>query len=244
MIYLLNCFLILSFKILSTLGVGLLTRNNFFSSKIILKKNFLEGNLFNFIQVGANDGISFDFLFEFVIKRNSIGIVIEPIKEYFNELVDNYNDFPKIVKINKAVHPTEKNIMINRITSESFYKYPDWVKGIASIDFEHHKKTGIIETNDIVQEEVKADSLMNIINSNLNFEEINYLQIDTEGFDFEVLKMIDFKKIKPSIIKYESVNLTYEDKISSYHLLRKQNYFLFNEFGDTIALDIKKIRIF
>jgi FkbM family methyltransferase len=243
MIYLLNYLLILSIKILNKVGRGFTIKKRIFSSQRILEKNFLEGEFFNFIQVGANDGVSFDFLYEFVTKRNSSGIVIEPIKEYFDELVENYNGFPEIIKINKAVHPKLKNIIINRVSAESFNKYPDWVKGIGSIDAEHHKRTGIVESKDIVQEEVEADNLMNIINSNIKIKEINYFQVDTEGFDFEILKMIDFKKIKPSIIKFESVNLTHEGKRSSNSLLRKQNYFLFNEFGDTVALNIKKIKL-
>lgn len=64
-----------------------------FSCKKILEKNFKENSSFSFIQVGANDGVSFDYLFEIVTNRNSKGIVIEPIKEYYDELVKNYESF-------------------------------------------------------------------------------------------------------------------------------------------------------
>lgn len=43
-----------------------------------------------FIQVGANDGISFDNLYEFVTSHKSRGLVIEPLPHYFNRLRLNY----------------------------------------------------------------------------------------------------------------------------------------------------------
>ena len=88
-------------------------RNNFFFSKNIMEINFQTNKKFNFIQVGANDGISFDFLYEFIMLRDSEGIVIEPVKEYFNELNLNYSNCPKIIKINKAVHPLKNKVVIN-----------------------------------------------------------------------------------------------------------------------------------
>ena len=241
--YFLNRSLILALKILGRFKRGRQLNRKIFSSRRVLENNFLRDDNFNFIQVGANDGVSFDFLYDFVTVRNSRGVVIEPVLEYFNELVNNYQNYPNIIKINKAVHPSEKEILINRINPNAFEKYPDWVKGIASLDFEHHKKTGI-NSDDIIKEIVKADSLMNIINEKFKQSELDYFQVDTEGFDYEVIKMIDFKKIQPSIIKYEFVNLNAENQNSLLYLLKNKGYFTFNEFGDTIGISLKKIKLY
>jgi FkbM family methyltransferase len=230
-------------KILNRFGRGNVLKKSISSSQQILERNYKINSNFNFIQVGANDGVSFDFLYEFVTKRNSAGIVIEPIKEYFKELMINYKNFSKIIKINKAIHPTEKEIIIYRISPKATDKYPDWVKGIASIDFEHHKKTNI-NSIDIENEIVEAETLMKIILENLNEEIIDYFQVDTEGFDFEILKMLDFTKVKPNIIKYESVNLSKENQDNALSLLRENGYYLFNEFGDTVGINLNKIKLF
>lgn len=37
---------------------------------------------------------------------------------------------------------------------------------------------------------------------------IDLLQIDTEGFDFEIIKMINFDRIKPRILQFEHRHLT------------------------------------
>ena len=114
MIYLKNWLLLILIKTSNKFGRGFYLKKRILSSQNILEKNFPEKTSFNFIQVGANDGISFDFLYDFVTKRNSQGVVIEPVKDYFNELVQNYKNFKSIVKINKAIHSFEKQVYINK----------------------------------------------------------------------------------------------------------------------------------
>ena len=216
--------------------------NELFVSKRILEKNFKIDDSFNFIQIGANDGISFDFLYDFVVVRKSCGIVVEPINEYYNELVKNYDKFENIVKVNKAVHPTATQIEVFKINPSAKDNYPDWVKGIASLDPNHHKKIEIA-SKDIISEMVNAASLSNIIDTYYVGNTVNYFQIDTEGFDFEILKMIDFENMKPLIIKYESVNLSVRDKSAARQLLENQGYFVFDEIGDTVGINISKIKM-
>lgn len=243
MIYIKNIFLLFVIKFVNKFGRGFSIKKRIFSSQRVLENNFPKTNSFNFIQVGANDGISFDFLYDFIIERNSEGIVLEPVKEYFDELTQNYINYPKIVKINKAVHALQKSIVINRISPNAVEKYPDWVKGIASLDVKHHKKNGI-ESCDIVEELVKADNLMNIINQNMVNWNVDYFQVDTEGFDCEVIKMIDFNIIKPKIIKYEFVHLNNQDRNFLELLLKDQGYFIFKEFGDIVGVDLKNIKLY
>lgn len=224
------------------LGRGKYLTRKAFSSRRMLERNFPKSTNFNFIQVGANDGVSFDFLYEIVVNRKSSGLVIEPIKEYFDVLVLNYIEFENIVKENKAVHPTQKEFSIYKVKKEAYDKYPDWAKGIASFNPSHHEALNI-KTSDICEVLVACDHLMNIINKNDKNKEIDYFQVDTEGFDYEVIKMIDFKIIKPKILKFESVSLSVEDINSVCNLLKKQNYYIFNEDNDTVAVDLKKIRL-
>lgn len=242
MIYFYNIFFIFYFKISNILRNILTGGNRIFSCRNIMEANFPEDKPFSFIQIGANDGISFDFLYEFVTKRNSRGIVVEPIKEYFDELVYNYREYPEIIKVNKAIYPSGNKITLNRISPHSYGKYPDWVKGIASVNPDQHIKLGISD-EDITQEVVNVDNLMNIVNANYYCKINNFFQIDTEGFDHEIIKMLDFKSFKPDIIKYEYVHLANKDHIMAHKLLKKNKYFLFKEDGDIICINLRKIRL-
>lgn len=212
------------------------------SSKKLLEKNYNINSNFTFIQIGANDGVSFDFLYDFVVKRKSEGVVIEPIKSYYDELVINYSNFPNIIKVNKAVHPSEKSIEINRISSDVIDNYPNWVKGIASLDENHHEKLGI-EKIHMIKEVVEADNLMNIINKHYKSKNLNYFQIDTEGFDYEVLKMLDFNMLKPDIIKYEISHMSKDKNLNLMSLLKKYNYFIIEESEDNVCVQLDKIKL-
>ncbi len=66
-------------------------------------------------------------------------------------------------------------------------------------------------------------------------ERVNLLQIDTEGFDFEIIKMIDFRRMKPDIIHYENNFLNRRQKSECSRILSEQNYSLLNLGIDTVA---------
>ena len=65
---------------------------------------------------------------------------------------------------------------------------------------------------------------------------LNLLQIDAEGYDFEVIKMIDFDIIKPSIIKFEHKNLSKRDQEKAHDLLSSNGYAIQCEDCDTFAI--------
>jgi FkbM family methyltransferase len=66
---------------------------------------------------------------------------------------------------------------------------------------------------------------------------IDIITIDTEGYDFEILKTIDFKAFNPSVILYEHRHLSQTDYKQSLKLLSQNNYSLYSEYGsDTIAV--------
>lgn len=209
-----------------------------FNLEQYIKKEYPENSDFAIIQVGANDGISFDFLYDFMKKRNCKGVLIEPIGDYFEKLKFNYKDFNDIILVNMAVHPTDKHVAIFRVDKAHEINLPDWAKGIASVDRDHHKALNIPEES-IIEEKVPADHLMNIVRARYKLPVIDLFQVDVEGYDYEVIKMLDFAWRRPGIIKAEYCNLSEENKIQIRELFRKNNYYYFLEAGDIIALDGK-----
>jgi hypothetical protein len=95
----------------------------------------------------------------------------------------------------------------------------------------------------MVQETVEADTLSNLLEKNLESDRIDLFQIDVEGYDFEVIKSLDFGKYRPSIIKYEHVNLSILDQNLAKIHLKAYGYFLFKEGGDTIAVRLDIISL-
>jgi FkbM family methyltransferase len=199
----------------------------------ILKARKQQKEDFFFVQVGANDGVRFDRLYFFVTQNHCKGLVIEPLADMFEKLVRNYKDYPDIVPVNTALHPTAETCTLYRVDPARQNELPHWAAGIASFDPNHHKKSNIPE-DCIIQEEVKCTSLMALLESR-NIHDIDLLQVDTEGFDAEIIRMIDFARISPAIIKYERAHLSAEDQVSTENVLRSHGYKIFHEGSDTIA---------
>jgi FkbM family methyltransferase len=225
-----------------TVGRGKYYRKKLFSTSRLLNENFPENKEFSFLQVGANDGISFDFLYHFVTKREITGIVIEPIKEYYKELCENYKIYDSVLKVNKAVHEKLNKVIIYKIDSSKVNLYPDWVKGIASFDITNLTKFDFINKDYIISEEVAAEHLMDII-SDSKMKHFDYFQVDTEGYDYQVVKMFNFDKYKPKLIKAEFVNLTIQEKNKMKIKLVNNGYYVFYEGLDIVGVNLNKISL-
>ncbi|WP_428231311.1 FkbM family methyltransferase [Flavobacterium sp.] len=195
-------------KVLNKLGLILL-RRSFYNSHFRLKNEFsplsqlfyktLHDDFF-FVQIGANDGISFDPIYNLVTKEKVSGIAIEPIPDIFKQLEKNYKNHPNVKLLNFAIHKDQSEMKLYRVDPHK-KDYPIWTKGTPSFNKDHHKLGNIPEC-DIVEEIVKCISFNKLIDK-YSIKKIDLLQIDTEGYDFEIIKMIDFNQIAPRIISFE-----------------------------------------
>ncbi|WP_339698766.1 FkbM family methyltransferase [Algoriphagus aquimarinus] len=206
-----------------------LYKNSYFSKWLVIdpkktfRKNFPENQKFSFIQIGGNDGVSFDFLYSEVIKRDSYGLIVEPSPKYFKELENNYIDFKNIFLLKKAIFKSNSIVKLYEVNSNGLKKIPDWGKGVGSIDKKNLTKNELSD-DDIDVIEVEGITFMDMLDNYPEFTSVNYLQIDTEGFDFEILKLIDFSKFQCDFIRYEKANLSLADLLESEVLLKKQGY--------------------
>lgn len=154
---------------------------------------------FFFIQIGANDGVRFDPIHEIVTVLKLKGLALEPINEYFSELAITYKN-TNVLPINKALYSSITTIPMYK-ASKSAYTKSECSKGIASLNPDHHLKSGV-ESTEIIEEMVSTITFDALIDE-YQITKVDLLQIDTEGYDYDIIKMIPFDKIKPSIIIFE-----------------------------------------
>ncbi len=162
-------------------------------------------NSFNFIQIGANDGVMNDPLYKFNIQNKDIvsGYVLEPLPDIFEKLKKNYSSCPNIQAKNFAIHSSKLEMSLYRVKENYLSKIPMHARGIASFDKDHWKKTLLIPSHDYIEEvKVKCVSFKDFINAN-SITSLDLLLIDTEGYDYEILMSIDYDRLKPSIIRFE-----------------------------------------
>lgn len=226
------------YKFLKTVGRNFLELFNVKLVKIIpdrseeILSNFAKENKnIKFLQIGANDGVSHDCLYKIVLKYKWKGVVVEPLDEFFKKLQLNYSFYDKVKPVRYAIHPVEQEMIIFKLNPLKYGDYGYWAGGIASFNKSHLIAHNILE-EDIIKEEVPCTNLMSLIFKN-NLKDLDYLQIDTEGFDVQILKMIDFATISPKLIRFEYANLTKNEISEAKHILK--NYSLEQDGSDIYA---------
>ena len=176
-----------------------------FDFESFLERHLIVHKSLTFVQIGANDGIMNDPLYRFNQNHTAAvsGFVLEPLPDIFMNLVENYRNCPKIIPVNVAIHEENSEMEIYRIKQEHEKALPKFARGIASFDPNHWEKTKLVPSADYVQsEKVKCISLKNFTRER-EIHSLDLLLIDTEGHDYAILKAIDFKVLKPKIIRFE-----------------------------------------
>jgi len=191
-----------------------------------------------FVQIGANDGRTADPLFEFVTHHHQKvrGLVIEPVEDYFQELVANYRLYPSITPVNIAIHRTEKEMTIHRVDPAQQRANSRLRKGIASFDPMHHKRSGTPKEVMLAQT-VRCMTLHDLLQQ-YQITELDLLQIDAEGYDAEILRSIDFDALRPSIVRFEHGRLKKMPRqtfLEVQELLRSHGYEMIIEPRDATA---------
>lgn len=160
-----------------------------------------SGSRFFFIQVGANDGTLADPIYEFVTRNRVSGVVVEPLADVFARLEAAYRAFPGVRPVNVAIHASARSVTLHRVAPQFEAGLPDWARGIASVNPDHHKLGGV-PSSAITTEEVSCLTLTELLDR-FAVRELDLLQIDTEGYDAEIIHSIDFGRIRPKIIRFE-----------------------------------------
>lgn len=178
-----------------------------------------------FLQIGANDGFIYDPLHKFIKRDNWRGIMLEPQPDVFNNyLVKLHRHRPLITTLNAALDLTDgfKPLYKLNLSNER------WATGLSTFNrdvllkkledgslLKHIKRQRLVMPENlsdaVVSQEVMTISPETLL-SKFGPGGFDLLAIDTEGFDFEILKMLDLKRISPQIILYEEVNF---DKITA-----------------------------
>ena len=171
-----------------------------------------------------------------MIRNKIAGIVVEPLKDVFKMLTYNYRKHPQVTKVNVAMHNSEKSIIMYRVDPKRSSSLPNYSKALASFDKDHHSRSGT-PSESIISIEVPCMTLQELIDM-YNVTEVDLLQIDTEGCDYEIIKMIDFSRIRQKIIRFEHG----APDIMSWHDLRQcskylieQGYIMYLEPHDAVA---------
>lgn len=190
---------------------------------LLLEVNNHKKNIF-FVNIGANDGLSGDPLGEFVFKHKWKGILVEPVPYVFERLKKTYKNMPNIILENVAISDVsgKKDFWHLKKTQKLNSGYDQLGSFDKKIILDNVKSLNLLD-GEIIKSIVNSVTLSELLISH-NISTVDVFSIDTEGYDYEIIKQIDFKKYKPRLILFEYAYLSESDKDGCFLLLKRNGY--------------------
>lgn len=173
------------------------------------------------LQIGANDGKMADPIHNKVKMYKWSGLFVEPITYLYNRLRTNYNGCNNLKFENSVIAKHTGNIDFFQFPEEleNNKEFPFWASGMGSVlepfDSPGHKNVKS-KNFEMVKKKTPCLTFTDLLNKH-NVKHIDLLQIDTEGFDGEIICSIDFSRIRPKYIRYEEKHIqrVYDQNMTS-----------------------------
>ncbi len=200
--------------------------------------NTMRAGKVQFIQIGANDGQFQDPLYPWIRRYPWRGVLVEPQPTMYVKLVDLHASRSAQISIKRAV-VADRRGKATLWTLADVPNMPADASLFASLD-----RNTIIRNarsylpdfeKQLVSSEVDACTIDDLMRE-CGIGELDLLQIDAEGFDFKIIKTIDFARCRPQVLNYEHANLTPDDQRACRTYLAGFGYsFVSSYVGDTVA---------
>lgn len=170
-----------------------------------------------FIEIGSCDFNTLNYLADYGWR----GVIIEPIKKY----LDNIPQKPNVHYLNYAI---------------------DWSRGqrvmfiapddIVEQDHDYAGMSSFYQGNEVLTQKVLVNTIpISDVIELCNITEIEFLKIDTELWDYEILKMFPFDRVSPRFIKVETRHQL-KNEVSDF--LKSKGYHIETDTGDLFAIKI------
>ena len=196
-----------------------------------------------FIEIGANDGALADPLRTHVAAGRWRGIMVEPAPGAFERLRENHEGNDRVVLANVAIAGHDGTVDLYHLPETVPAEVADaapWYTGVGSLSREHVVEGANVPGAAVLVErtEVPCVTFESLCRRN-SVERIDLLLIDTEGYDWEILKGIDFEAWRPRLVVYEHAHLGRDDRDAASAMLTALGYVAKEEYMDTWCVDAR-----
>jgi FkbM family methyltransferase len=184
------------------------------------------------LQVGANDGILDDPINHLVIAHNLAGLLIEPLPDLFAKLLETYSGQSQLAFENVAIGDRAGMAQIHRVKAGA--RVQEHLHGSASFSRQHLIKEGV-PAELIEGWEVKVVTMSDLLTRHA-IRRIDLLQVDVEGYDYEIVKSVFEIGLRPAIINYEHCHLVPQLRTKAKRMLVEHGYRFIEVGKDTLAV--------
>jgi FkbM family methyltransferase len=196
-----------------------------------------------FVKVGANDGVTGDPFSDILLANAKwTGLLIEPVPYCFDRLRANFHDARRFSLEQVAIGATAGEATfyyVDQKAVESLPNLPSWYDQLGSFDKNHILKhlDGALAPF-IIECRIEVLPLTEVLRKN-GIQDVHLLHIDTEGYDYEVLKTLDLSHHAPVAILVEHRHLPAAQKTEMHNLLHEYGYSVHDCGGDYFAVNNK-----
>ncbi len=156
---------------------------------------YILGEIKKFIDIGANDGISVSNTFLFALK-GARGLSFEPVKKIYRQLTSLYSFNSKIKCFQIGLSDRKGFLEIRQDGLLSSFVETEDIGCKKLLDKYSNKNASI--------DKVPIDTLQNILVQYSEFKEVDFVSLDVEGHELNVLKGIDFSNFNTKCFVIET----------------------------------------
>jgi FkbM family methyltransferase len=182
-----------------------------------------------FVEIGANDGEQLDHLRTLIYERGWRGVMVEPVPYVFKRLRQNYAETEHVAFENAAIADRDGSLSffhLAQVDDPEREGLPPWYDAIGSFSRKHviAHKIAIPDIEKRVVETTVPCITFDSLCVKHGLDGVDLLVIDTEGYDYEILRHIDFSRHRPVVIGYEHRHLGPTDRANCRQLLHHAGY--------------------
>jgi FkbM family methyltransferase len=195
-----------------------------------------------FVQVGSNDAVAGDPLRPFLWNRHWRGLMVEPVGYVFKRLSAHYGADERFTLVNAAIGEADG--------PRAFYHFPEgmeglpvWYDQLGSFSLETVKAAAatLPGLGERIQTTMVSCMTFETLAAKHAVGSLDVIHVDTEGYDYQILKLVDLRRHHPTLLIYEHKILSPADRAAAQALVRSSGYVLMEVGGDTLALSTEAL---
>ena len=194
-----------------------------FGEDRILAEIFSHRSFGTCVEVGANDGITHSMTYHFELMGWTC-LLVEPIPELFRKITETR----KCIAENCAASSSE---------GEVTFSFAHVVPSMSTLELTKERRESILRAGGNPKEiKIRKRTLDNIL-AESGISEIDFISIDVEGHEMEVLKGFSINQYQPRIVLIEDNSHATDPSIPDF--MRSKSYAIFKRTGvnDWYALE-------
>lgn len=191
------------------------------------------------LQIGACDGKEDDPIHKYLIDGNVQAVLVEPMPHAFRKLQQTYGHLDNVRLVQSAIGRHDGESTIYSVKMEGRWATSSFAPMLSSFDRNHLLKHKILE-NEIEATNVRTMTLGSLFKS-YSIDRVNFMMIDTEGFDAEVVGMLLAEGLFPDKVCFEHIHLDQESIDNLFVKLKTHGYSWVNDRQNTLAIKVSLV---